>query len=121
MSDEAAQLRADLQSGQWERLTDPLLPVLLLADAGPWWTLARAACADFLVMGCPRAPDEVEDECSAAYAAVRWPGGGEEERSALHADVVEANLAWAHARLQHRAGCQEQRDALAVLVQWSPE
>ncbi len=115
--DEAAELRSDLTCGRWERLADPLLPVLLLADAGDWWAFARAACADFLVMACPHAPDDVEEACSEEHMAASWPAG-EEQRSALHPDVLEANLWWAGERLRHCAGHQAQRDALAVLLRW---
>lgn len=115
--DEAAGLRGDLTCGRWERLTDPLLPVLLLADAGGWWSFARAACADFLVMACPCAPDDVEEECSASHLAVTWPAD-QEKRSALHPDVIEANLRWSAERLRHSTGCEAQRDALAVLLRW---
>ena len=45
MTDERAQLRADLEAGRWQRLTDPLLPLVLLDDPGDWWSRARAACA----------------------------------------------------------------------------
>lgn len=37
MSDEAGRLRERLEAGDWRALLDPLLPLVLLADPGPWW------------------------------------------------------------------------------------
>ncbi|RYZ17324.1 MAG: hypothetical protein EOO70_02265 [Myxococcaceae bacterium] len=44
MSDEAAQLRADLKAGLWQRLLDPLLPLVLLDNPGEWWRRAAYEC-----------------------------------------------------------------------------
>ncbi len=49
MTDEAGGLRAALEHGDWQRLTDPLLVPLLLMDPGPWWRRASVACALALV------------------------------------------------------------------------
>ena len=51
MGDEAGELRAALERGEWRRLTDPLLPLVLLDDPGTWWRAARWACVQTLLDG----------------------------------------------------------------------
>lgn len=43
--DEAGELRAALVVGTWRRLTDPLVPLLVLSDPGEWWREASRECS----------------------------------------------------------------------------
>lgn len=48
-ADEASALRRRLERGEWRALLDPLVPLLLLSDPGPWWGRASDVCARELV------------------------------------------------------------------------
>lgn len=95
MIDEAAQLRADLAAGRWQRLVDPLLPLVLLEDAGSWWHRAYGRClgalsddllnipyAGGITYSLPQVERRLERRgvpCPAHRAALdvlrRWPAG----------------------------------------------
>ncbi|RYE85622.1 MAG: hypothetical protein EOO75_16775 [Myxococcales bacterium] len=116
MSDEAGQLRARLEEGDWRALVEPvswvLLEVTLMIDPS-WWPPARTCCAEELLEAAP----ELSPEQMTAWSD-RW----REVHDARGLDAtIDVDIAWARACYGDRAEYAPHRIVLDLLEWYPPE
>jgi hypothetical protein len=120
--DEVGELRAALERGEWPRLTDPLLPLLLLDNpAADWWAQARARCLELVGDSLPNRMSRAEnDSWGDRWLRALWPED-EDRRAPAHPEPMAVELGWCLAKLAASGrGYERQRAALAVLEQFAP-
>jgi hypothetical protein len=103
VSDEVGRLRERLEAGEWRALLDPLLPLLLLSDPGPWWPDAVDLLLDRILRqderrmsARSRSLPEAFEWNRLAQQQTRLGRPLIDERTGRNL-VIEANVAWARA------------------------